>query len=178
MSADASSGSARTVRRAASKDGIPQAAMAFQGERAGLISRIIANALDFGLVVIVLVSGYVGYAAVLFLLSPTSFTFPSPRLGLAIIIGGAMLTLYFWVSWATSGRTYGDLVMGLRVVNWRGEKMRWSGALIRAGFCVVFPIGLFWVLISGANRSVQDLVLRTSVIYDWGHQTPPVAPAH
>ena len=57
--------------------------------------------------------------------------------------------------------------MGLRVVNFRGRKLHWTGALIRAVFCVVFPIGLFWAVISSQNRSVQDTVMRTSVIYDW-----------
>ena len=55
-----------------------------------------------------------------------------------MIVGGFLLGFYFWVSWATTGRTYGDLVMGLRVVNWQGEKMHWAGAAMRAAFCVVF----------------------------------------
>ncbi len=38
---------------------------------------------------------------------------------------------------------------------------------MRSAFCTVFPFGLLWVIPSGANRSVQDVVLRTSVIYDW-----------
>jgi len=29
------------------------------------------------------------------------------------------------------------------------------------------PDRLFWCAISKENRSLQDLVLRTSVIYDW-----------
>lgn len=162
----------RTVRRAARAEGIPVDAVPFQGQRAGLVSRVLANTIDFALVVAVMVSAYVGYAAALFLWSPTSFTFPSPQLGWAVIIGGFVLGFYFWISWGTTGRTYGDLVMGLRVVNWQGERMHWAGAAVRAAFCVVFMIGLFWVLISGANRSVQDVVLRTSVIYDWGHKAP------
>jgi hypothetical protein len=32
--------------------------------------------------------------------------------------------------------------------------------------CTLFPIGLVWVLVSGENRSVQDLLLRTSALYD------------
>jgi hypothetical protein len=32
--------------------------------------------------------------------------------------------------------------------------------------CTLFPIGLVWVLVSGENRSVQDVLLRTSVVYD------------
>jgi hypothetical protein len=32
--------------------------------------------------------------------------------------------------------------------------------------CTIFPIGLLWVLVSQENRSVQDVLLRTSVVYD------------
>ena len=38
--------------------------------------------------------------------------------------------------------------------------------------CVVFPIGLLWCVVSEENRSVQDLLLRTSVIYDWSVRVP------
>jgi uncharacterized RDD family membrane protein YckC len=162
-----------TVRRAARTGSIPADALAFQGDRAGLVSRVAANSIDFALVVGFLVSCYVGLAAFLFLLNPTGFSFPPLRVGLAVIVGGVALGLYFWISWATSGRTYGDRVMGLRVVNIFGHRMRWAGAFLRAAFCVLLPVGLFWVLVSGANRSVQDVALRTSVIYDWGHDRLP-----
>jgi hypothetical protein len=33
--------------------------------------------------------------------------------------------------------------------------------------CVVFPIGLLWVAVSQDNRSAQDILLRTTVVYDW-----------
>ena len=49
----------------------------------------------------------------------------------------------------------------------QGARLHPLGALARAAFYVIFPIGLLWVLVSGQNRSLQDLVLRTSVIYDW-----------
>ena len=81
----------RSLRKAARADGIPLEALPFQGERAGLVSRVIANSIDFGLVVVVMVSLYLGYAAALFLWSPTSFTFPSPNLGWAVIVGGFVL---------------------------------------------------------------------------------------
>ena len=59
-----------------------------------------------------------------------------------------MLFTYFTTSWATTGRTYGNHLMGLRVVNYRGERMRWAGAAVRAVFCLVFPIGLYWAVVS------------------------------
>ena len=84
-----------------------------------------------------------------------------------ILYGYALNVAYWTIGWATGGRTIGNLVMGLRVVNHKGERLRWAGAFLRALFCTIFIPGLFWVIVSGANRSVQDVVLRTSVIYDW-----------
>jgi hypothetical protein len=84
-----------------------------------------------------------------------------------VLATGAVLVGYFTVSWATSGRTLGDKIMGLRVVNFRGERLRWVGSFLRAVFCTVLPIGLFWILVSPSNRTVQDTVMRTSCIYDW-----------
>ena len=57
--------------------------------------------------------------------------------------------------------------MGLRVLNAKGTRLGLAPASLRAVFCVLFPIGLFWVPFSSDNRSVQDLVLRTAVVYDW-----------
>ncbi len=82
-----------------------------------------------------------------------------------------LLTAYLSFSWAGTGRTYGAALLGVRVVNYKGATMRLPGAILRALLCVVFPIGLLWVAVSSANRSVADLVFRTSVIYDWSPRT-------
>jgi uncharacterized RDD family membrane protein YckC len=147
--------------------GIPQEARQFQGERAGIVTRVIANTIDFVLVAAVLLGAYVGWVALKFLWSPANFNWPTPKFLNLLIAGGAVLIFYLWISWASTGRTIGDHVMGLRVVSYRGRLMKWSGALLRSLFCAVFPIGLFWAIVSRQNRSVQDVVLRTSVIYDW-----------
>ena len=57
--------------------------------------------------------------------------------------------------------------MGLRVVDRHGHHPALVLAGLRALACVVFPIGIVWVAVNRRNRSVQDLLLRTSVIYDW-----------
>jgi uncharacterized RDD family membrane protein YckC len=147
---------------------VPAAAREFQGQRAGIVSRVLANTVDFLVLVGVLLGGYLAWSATRFLIDPAKFTFPQLRPAWVLLIAGCLLALYFWICWATTGRTFGNKLMGLRVVSFRGRLMRWSGALFRAIFCVVFPIGLFWALVSRQNRSVQDVVLRTSVIYDWG----------
>lgn len=155
---------------------IPDRAWAHQGHRAGLVSRTAASAIDAVVVVVLLTSVYVGLVAARFLLQPQSFTWPAPKAIFAIAGFLGMLTVYLTASWATTGRTYGDHVMGLRVVNFRGRRLRWAGAFLRAVACGFFPIGLFWVAVSPQNRSLQDVVLRTSVVYDWREGAERVVP--
>jgi len=147
---------------------VPAKARPYQGQRAGIVTRVAANLIDVAVVVIVLVAGYASWTAWQFLRDARSFSFPvPPSLVTVILIGLWIQGVYFALAWATSGRTYGDHVMGLRVVNVRGHRMRIWGACVRAAGCVLFPVGLFWIVISKSNRSVQDVALRTSVIYDW-----------
>jgi uncharacterized RDD family membrane protein YckC len=101
-----------------------------------------------------------------FLLHPASFHFPAPGFPALLLIGSLGLAAYFTVTWAIPQRTYGDQLMGLRVVGPRGARLHWSHAALRAVLCVVFPLGLLWILVSPHNRSVQDVLLRTAVVYD------------
>jgi uncharacterized RDD family membrane protein YckC len=148
-------------------DPIPKEVRSFQGRRAGLISRALAAAIDFGVVVIAMAAAYFGYAAVLFLFRPARFQLPTPSWQLTVIVGYIFLTLYLTGSWHSGGRTYGCHVIGLRVVNRLGLRLGWTLAFLRAVLCAIFPIGLVWAAISRENRSIQDLIVRTSVIYDW-----------
>jgi uncharacterized RDD family membrane protein YckC len=146
---------------------IPLPARQYQGRRAGVVTRVVANAVDLGVVIAIVGAIYAVIAATAFLLHPRSFHWPT-GLGWSIpVIGFVVLVPYLTLSWCMTGRTYGDALLGLRVVNYRGERMRIAGAALRAVACTVFPIGVLWIAISPANRSLQDLVLRTSVIYDW-----------
>ena len=148
-------------------DPVPREARAFQGRPAGIVTRTCANAIDFAVVVGVLVGGYAVWFAGRFLISPAHFTAPRPPFLVVLLCGAVLLFCYFAAAWSTTGRTYGDHLLGLRVVDSRGERLRWRGAIVRAGFCVLFPIGLYWSVVSPRGRSVQDAVLRTSVLYDW-----------
>jgi uncharacterized RDD family membrane protein YckC len=145
-----------------------------RGQRAGLVSRFVADAIDLGVTILAVLGVYLGAAATRFLLAPRRFTWPSPNRGLVIALAWTVLVLYLGIGWAATGRTVGKQVMGLRVVNHVGERMHLSAALLRALFCAALPIGLFWSAVSSENRSVQDLVLRTSVVYDWQVGIHPV----
>lgn len=154
-------------------DPIPPIARAYQGHRAGVITRTIAGAVDYLLVTVVLFAVYFGIAVLRFLIDPRSLHLPTVTLLQAVLVGWVVLFLYLLIGWWTTGRTAGARLMGLRVVDWRGERVPFLVAVARAAFVVVFPIGLFWCALSRSNRSVQDVVLRTSVVHDWSTPPPP-----
>jgi len=151
----------------ASIDPIPKEVRHFQGRRAGLITRALAAAIDLGVVTVAMAAIYLGFSAVLFLYRPSSFQPLTPSWELTVVVGYLVLTLYLTASWRSGGRTYGCHVMGLRVVDRIGQRLHVASAFLRAVLCGIFPIGLLWVAISRENRSIQDLIMRTSVIYDW-----------
>jgi uncharacterized RDD family membrane protein YckC len=146
---------------------VPEEAQRYQGRPAGIATRAVANTIDFVVVLLLLTAVYHAVSAAKFLWSPRGFEFPSPSLLLCLWLGGTLACVFFAGSWATTGRTYGDHVLGLRVVDRSRHRLHWGLATVRAIGCVVFPIGLLWVVVDRRNRSVQDLLLRTRVVYDW-----------
>jgi len=150
---------------------LPARARAFQGLRSGPVSRTIAGVIDVGVVALATAGVVLGWSLIESL-GDRAFELSIPGPLGAFLLGESLLTIYLWFGWATTGRTIGKQVMGLRLVNYRGELMRPGGALLRALACVIFPLGLLWSLVSSHNRSLQDVVLRTSVIYDWNAQLP------
>lgn len=151
---------------------VPPEAREFQGHRAGFVTRLLAVGIDFATVGVVLTALYVGWAIVLFAVNPVSFSLPSISFLAVLAIGAGVSWLTFTIAWATTGRTLGGRVMGIRVVSYAGKVMRPVGAGLRAAFCLGFMPGLFWVIVSHENRSLQDTVMRTSVIYDWTRRAP------
>ncbi len=142
------------------------------GGRAGLVTRSAANVVDFLVTLATLVAVYLGVAAVEFMWNPPGFRFPQVSLGLAIVAGSVVAGVYFAVAWLVTGRTYGDYILGLRVVGGTGRRLPPGVAILRAAACVVCPIGLLWVAVSRSNQSLQDLVFRSRVIYDWSDAVP------
>jgi uncharacterized RDD family membrane protein YckC len=140
---------------------------ALQGHRAGLVSRLVADAIDLLLVLIGVGAVYLGVAAARFLIAPRRFTWPSPGSVTIAVLGWGLLIVYLTFSWNGTGRSAGKQVMGLRVRRREGGGLGLGQAFLRAVLCAVFPIGLFWSLFSRDNASVQDLLVGTKVVYDW-----------
>ncbi len=148
-------------------DPIPKEARAFQGRRAGIVSRCVAAGIDALVVLVLLIGGYVGVTIVVFVVPGGDRMASVPPLLTSIAIAYLVAVLYLAVLWRVSGRTVGCQVMGLRLVSFRGTNGLLPVLVLRAAFCVLFPIGLFWVAFSGANRALWDVVFRTSIVHDW-----------
>jgi uncharacterized RDD family membrane protein YckC len=146
---------------------VPREARPYQGRQAGVVTRLTAGVIDAIVVLVLLLAGYVAVNGFLFLLDPRGFRFTEASPLLSVGTWLLVLVVYLFAAWSTSGRSYGCHVMGLRVVSRRGGRLRPQVAFLRAVFCALVPIGLLLCAGGRHHRSLQDLVLRTSVIYDW-----------
>lgn len=155
---------------------IPVEARAFQGRPAGLVSRFVANTIDSVVVVVVIVGGWLGWNGTKFFLDPRGFDFSEPRPAFTVTVFMLVSGVYLTFAWAFPQRTYGDHVMGLRVVGRKGRRPRFVVAAARATFYIFFPVGLLWCVINPERRSIQDVVLRTAVHYDWRPRARAAAP--
>lgn len=146
---------------------VPREARRFQGQRAGFVTRLLANGIDAALVGTILVVMYLLWTLLVFSVQPINFEFPDVSFLVVFWVAASVAWLYLTVSWATIGRTIGARVMGIRVVGAQRHVMHLVAAAARAAFCLAFMPGFFWVIFSAENRSLQDTFLRTSVIHDW-----------
>ena len=145
---------------------IPKAAQAVQGKRSGLVTRAVAVGIDIAVVLIVMLISYGLLWLFLLLLAPIH-VFQMPVTTWFFAAGFVLLWAYWTASWALSGRTLGNHMMGLLVVDHQGNRLSWALSAARAIFPIGLPIGLLWVVVSPTNRSIQDTVLRTSVLHHW-----------
>ena len=139
-----------------------------QGLRAGVVSRTVAMVIDAAYIAVLVAGAYVGYSAFRFLRNPRNFSWPILSSTQFITAALILAAIALAIGWAGVGRTAGMRIMGLRT----GATLGFWVALLRAITCVAFPLGLFWSAVSKRNASVQDLIFRTSVIYDWQARVP------
>jgi len=144
---------------------------------AGIVTRVLAALID-GVVVAALTGAVFGaVVAGMFVVNPVSFRWPHVLLAEASLVTVGVAVGYLTVGWATAGRTVGGAVLGVRVVANGGGRIGWTRSACRALLCVLVPLGLLWVAVSARRRSVQDLVVRSTVLYDARKVPAPRAPA-
>jgi uncharacterized RDD family membrane protein YckC len=146
--------------------------------RAGIVTRVLAAAVDAGAVLLVTVALDLATAGLRFAWSPTDFSWPRPTAALTSAVLLVVAVGYLAVGWATTGRTYGARLLGLRVLTTRLGLLSPLRAALRALGCVLLPVGLLWCGLSAGRRSVQDIVFRTVVVYDTHAFVGAAAGAH
>src|SRR3954453_20372386 len=146
---------------------VPREERPLQGPRGGIVTRLVAATLDGLVIGAVLLCGYLGLVGLIFLLNPGSFTWPELGVVFSLAAAFAVAFVYFTVFWTLSGRTYGYLVMGLRVLGIGGRRLRFIGAALRGGLVVIGPIGIVLIPFSRNNKFPQGLVPGPRVVYDW-----------
>jgi uncharacterized RDD family membrane protein YckC len=143
--------------------------------RAGIVSRLLATLVDVVVVVLAGLGVLLAIASVrLFWTGRFDIGYDQAygtRLG-----GLALLLAYLTYGWGLNGRTVGKLVMGLRVLDEGGTDLSFRRALARAVLSLAVPIGLLWSAVGARSGSLQDLVVRTVVVHDWGPRHTPDRP--
>jgi uncharacterized RDD family membrane protein YckC len=132
---------------------------------AGIVSRGVAAVVDLVVVGVIIGLLYLGLVLSRLLFDPTGFQLPALDVLFSTAAVLTVSALYLAASWAASGCTVGAVVMGLRVVGRRSERVPLAVAIVRAIACVLFPVGLLSVAIDRRRRSVQDILLGTRVVY-------------
>jgi uncharacterized RDD family membrane protein YckC len=134
---------------------------------AGIVTRVLAAAIDLGVVLVAGAGVLLAVVAVQFAMSPLTFQWPRQIWTFWMPVSAVIAAAYLTVAWATTGRTCGAAVLGLRVRSAAGGRIGWVRAAVRAVLYLVFPVGLLWVAVSSRRRSVQDALVRSVVRYDW-----------
>jgi uncharacterized RDD family membrane protein YckC len=145
---------------------VPKDARPYQGHRAGFVSRALAALIDVGAIVALVFAINLVIALVRVIIERVQGA-TLPQFGWSVVGGIILIWLGWTYAWSTTGRSLGMHIMGLKIIGYSGHRVRLPVAALRSVFCVFFPLGLIWVIFSPANRSLQDVVLRTSVVHDW-----------
>ncbi|HEY7660510.1 MAG TPA: RDD family protein [Actinomycetota bacterium] len=156
---------------------VPAVARAMHGRRAGVVSRFLADGIDLLVVVASLFGVYLAVSAARFLIRPRRFSWPEISGFHLGTLGWLLLIAYLTIGWANTGRTFGKTILGLRAVGMSGGRLGLGRAFVRALLCAAVPIGLFWCVVSDRNASIQDLIVRSAVVYDWEPKLPRVETA-
>lgn len=139
-----------------------------QGKRAGIASRIAANAIDWTIVVSIYVAILLAIALADYFVGNGTFDVPRPPTVVTVVSEWVIAVLYLTAGWTGTNRTLGKSTLGLRVVTNRGRPLRPRRAFFRALICATFgAITLAWVVVSRRRAGIHDLVVRTSVVHDW-----------
>ncbi len=153
------------------------------GDYAGIVSRLAAVGIDAAIVAVILSMTTIGFNTFLQFVTLVTFFDPAewlrnnltipftiPALLLALI-PPITFALYEILFIAAVGRTPGKAIIGLAVVNRRGDHPSLFRAFLRAPgkyiSAAALLLGFFWIIIDPQRQGWHDKIARTWVVYAW-----------
>ena len=146
-----------------------------QGGRAGFVSRVAADGVDFVIVEAIYFGILIGIAVVRFLITRKDFSVVAPDVWVTVLAQWFIIVMYLGTNWASTGRSIGKIMLGLQALRANDEALTPRRAFTRAVFCATFWPSLLWIFVSKRNAALHDLALHTKVVYSW--RDDPVAAA-
>jgi uncharacterized RDD family membrane protein YckC len=145
-------------------------AVSLQGHYAGAVTRLAAFALDQAVATTVFAASTALLAWAWRLVTAEEITW-SPESWVTAVAFVMWLFVYYAYPWATSGKTFGMAVLGIRVVTAQGAPAGARNAVVRT---LALPISFltlglgFLPIITGRHRrALHDLAAGTAVVYSW-----------
>jgi uncharacterized RDD family membrane protein YckC len=148
----------------------PGFAVTQQGHYAGPVTRVAAFAIDQAVVGGVFAGGT---AVLLWLWNLVTAETPDPTAVpvLTLLVFAGWWFLYFAYPWATSGKTPGMAILGIRVVRRDGAPARLREAVLRppalALSMLTLGLGFVGILVGREHRGLHDVIAGTVVVYGW-----------
>ena len=144
--------------------------VSYQGRYAGSVSRFTAYAIDLLISSAVFSLGLAGVSYVASVVTGHTIHWSRSDIVVAVLFV-VWQFVYFGYSWATSGRTPGMAVLGIRVVRADGYSVEPREGIIRAlafplSF-LLFGLGFLGILVGREHRALHDVIAGTAVVYSW-----------
>jgi uncharacterized RDD family membrane protein YckC len=136
--------------------------------RAGFVSRGLAFAVDFAVVLVGYPAIVWSIAIVVGLLRFEQPTYPDLEPWASGLVSAAWPVAYFTGAWVAAGRTVGQGLLGLRVIGRRHERVRVVQSFLRCWTMLLtsFVVGPLWLLVSRSRLAIHDRISHTQVVYD------------
>jgi uncharacterized RDD family membrane protein YckC len=131
---------------------------------AGLVSRSAAYVLDGLIVAVMAGAATLTFALVASVLGSQGRELAWMVLSTYVVFLPTIMALYCSAFWILAGRTPGQAVFGLRVVNRDGRPPRLFAGLVRALLLAYLPVVALWLLFDRRHQGLHDKLARTSVI--------------
>jgi uncharacterized RDD family membrane protein YckC len=148
----------------------PELTVGRQGHYAGAASRLVAFAVDAGVVWGLYLGGQALLNFGVKFFTGYSFNLTQDKIAAAIVLA-VWEFLYFTYQWAVSGKTLGMALLGIQVVTTEGGPIKPRQAAYRtlglALTLLTLGIGFLGIVYQRERRALDDFIAGTAVVYDW-----------